>query len=302
MSWKSLLPWIGGLWLVSQPAWGQSTQSSLLSGRVEAILGGDNVLIQINGQSVNVDLANISPPWDANRNWDQEAAQRLAEILPPGTPVLVDPAWRIGNQLYAYVYTQDGMVNVQLLREGVSLPRGIPRGETLQQWYNDATLAAQNTGMGYWRQAVAATSPSISLPALPPRTAYWGLGGAVLMAAVISAGRAWKQWLRDPQRQQRQQQCQALRQLPQVLLTQKKLEMRYQRLLHQIEQCVYLAESAVLAGNDAKARHALVQKRLYQQQADALAQELSQVQAQVEQLRQVGTSSPSAISGILEEM
>ncbi|MEN9205735.1 MAG: hypothetical protein Q6J68_04820 [Thermostichales cyanobacterium SZTDM-1c_bins_54] len=282
MSRKFLL--LGGLWLLARPVWGQSVQSTSLPGRVEAVLGGDNVLIRINGELVNVDLANISPPWDANRNWDQQAAARLAEILPPGTSVMVDPAWRIGDQLYAYVYTQNGLVNLQLLREGVSLPRGIPRGETLRQWYNEATLAAQHAGLGYWQQSMAVSSAP-ALPALPPRAAYWGLGGAVLVATLISVGHACKAWLRDPQRQQRQQQRRARRQLPQVLATHKRLQRQYQRLQEQMETCLQMAEAAVLVGKDDKARQALLQKRTYQQQAEALAQELQALEQQIESLR-----------------
>ncbi|GAB4215463.1 MAG: hypothetical protein OHK0012_15650 [Synechococcales cyanobacterium] len=261
----------------------QSSQSSLLSGRVEAVLGGDNVLININGQSVNVDLAHISPPYGGSNNWDQLAASRLAEILPPGTPVLVDPAWQMGSVTYGYVYGPEGLVNVQLLREGLSAPRGLPQGETMRQWYNQALESAQNTGINYWQAEVATLgmASSWSVPMPSARVGAIGLGG-VAVCLTMMAG--WK-WWQHPRRHWQRHKQSLQKQLPNVLMQQKRLEKNYQKLINQMQDCVTQAEVAIQAGYDDQARAALIQKRQYAAEAQQLEQQLQAISGQVVTLR-----------------
>jgi endonuclease YncB( thermonuclease family) len=271
----------------------------MLEGRVLSVLGGDNLLVEIDGVVQNVDLANIYPAVSGPENWDQLAAQRLTELLPAGTPVMIDPAWVSGEQLYAYVYGPTGLVNLELLREGLSVPRGQPLDGPIHEWYTLAVSEAQANSVGYWQYdtTMAQTSAGGSsfnlaalAPAIPARAAYWGVGTLTAVATLIAVGHVWRRWIRRPMRML-QRQLQHLQQdLTRALTEQKSLQRQYDQVTQQVQDWLNRAEAAVRNGDDEQARSALIQKKQKATEAESIQLLLTQAESQVMDLRLTITS------------
>jgi endonuclease YncB( thermonuclease family) len=258
----------------------------LVEGQVESVLGGDNLLIQLNGETLNVDLANIWP----DSEWEGLAEQRLTDLLPPGTPVMVQPAWGWNGQLFGYVYSPQGLVNTQLIREGLSLPRQDPESVTLQEAYIQARREAQANGSGYWQtQAETVQSSTESSPfslaalmsAVPGRAVQWGMGTVAIAATLAAASQLWKHWQQQPKRLRRKQFSQLQQHLTQVVTQQNVLERQHRLKLKDVSDWQERARTALNNSDTEQAKAALTQAQQHKEAALVLQQQLETVQMKV---------------------
>lgn len=266
-------------------------QEPWLHGRVMSVLGGDNLLVDINGELVDVDLAGMWPP---TQTYEQLAAQRLETLLPTGTSVSVQPAWESNGQLYAYVFDAQGTsVNAQLIGEGLSLMRRSPTAEPLRSLYQQAHADAQLLETGYYGQTQIATAieqPSAInfgaiAAAVPARTAQ--VGGSVLVAAAActSAHYAFRRWQQNPERQRRTEVKALQQQLKDKLAEQKLLERRCDREVQLAHDCRERAKVAVNANDDILARAHLEQEREYREKIRTLEPKVEMARHEVAELR-----------------
>ncbi|MEO0801709.1 MAG: hypothetical protein AAFY57_05485 [Cyanobacteria bacterium J06642_2] len=266
-------------------------QERWLEGRVMSVIGGDNLLVDINGELVDVDLAGMWPP---TQTYNELAAQRLETLLPTGTPISIQPAWESNGQLYAYVFDAQGSsVNAQLIGEGLSLMRRSPVAEPLRSLYQRAHADAQLLETGYYGQTQISTA--IEQPAsfdfgaiaaaVPPRAAQ--AGGGVLAAAAVctTASYAFRRWRRNPERQRRAEVKTLQQQLQDKLAEQKLLERRYGREIQLATDCREQAKVAVRANDDVSARTYLEQEREYLDKARPLETKAEMARHEVAELR-----------------
>lgn len=130
------------------------------NGRIVKVIDGDTVDVSMNGHTERVRLIGIDTPETKKPNtpiqcFGPEASARTKELLPVGTPVLVqrdvearDPYGR----LLGYVYrTSDQLfVNEELIVNGFARPLSIaPNTAFASQFAGDAQLA-QSTQKGLW--------------------------------------------------------------------------------------------------------------------------------------------------------
>ncbi|MEM6445949.1 MAG: hypothetical protein AAF704_05195 [Cyanobacteria bacterium P01_D01_bin.123] len=171
-----------------------------------SVLGGDDLLININGEPVEVDLAGIFPPTHA---YGQLAAQRLEALLPAGAPVSIQPAEEVKGLLYAHIFDDRGLsINAQLIREGVSLVHRAPSAEPLQSLYKKAHADALRLEKGYFGQTQTSKTSEQARPlnldatsaAIPLWTVRVSGGLLAAMAVFATANFVFRHWQRDRQR------------------------------------------------------------------------------------------------------
>ncbi|MEN9221720.1 MAG: PspA/IM30 family protein [Thermostichus sp. BF3_bins_97] len=267
--------------LVSSQA---ASAQALLSGTVERVIGGDDVLVNINGETVQVDLVYVRPPI-GSMEAERQARNYLEQLLPPGTPVQLDVAWRASDgRLFAYVYGRDGLVNVKMLEAGRSVaPWRLPN-PVLQTWYSEAQTYAQANQLGVW-QAVESASVAQAATPLPGGIPMWSMGGAV---AVVSLGLLAQKFRRKrgvsprhPGRELRKLQGS----LAEQLTEQKHLERQLQAAKQQVETWVERAKLALHNDQEDLARQALLRKQAHLKEVERLQQSLDEVAVRVETTR-----------------
>lgn len=270
-----------------------ASAQALLSGTVERVIGGDDVLVNIDGQTVQVDLVYIRPPIGSLQA-ERQARNYLEELLPPGTPVQLDVAWRASDgRLFAYVYSSDGLVNLKMLEAGRSVaPWQLPN-PVLQTWYSEAQTYAQANQLGVW-QAVESASMAQAATPLPGGIPAWSVGGAV---AVVSLGLLAQQWRRKGARTQplKRELRKLQGSLAEHLTEQKHLERQLQAAKQQVEVWVERAKLALQNDQEDLARQALLRKQAHLQEVERLQRSLDAVVVRVETTRieLAGLGSPS---------
>ncbi|MFQ3612865.1 MAG: PspA/IM30 family protein [Cyanobacteriota bacterium] len=256
---------------------------TMLSGTVERVIGGDDVLVNINGQTVQVDLVYVRPPI-GSLEVERQARNYLEELLPPGTPVQLDVAWRASDgRLFAYVYSSDGLVNLKMLAAGRSVaPWRLPN-PVLQTWYSEAQAYAQANQLGVW-QAVESASMAQAATPLPGGIPLWGVGGAV---AVVSLGVLAQKLRRKgartqpPNRDLRKLQGS----LAEQLTEQKHLERQLQAAKQQADIWLERAKMALHNEQEDLARQALLRKQAHLKEVERLQQALDEATVRVESTR-----------------
>ncbi|MCF2971502.1 PspA/IM30 family protein [Synechococcus sp. Nb3U1] len=270
-----------------------ASAQALLSGTVERVIGGDDVLVNIDGQTVQVDLVYIRPPIGSLQA-ERQARNYLEELLPPGTPVQLDVAWRASDgRLFAYVYSSDGLVNLKMLEAGRSVaPWQLPN-PVLQTWYSEAQTYAQANQLGVW-QAVESASMAQAATPLPGGIPAWSVGGAV---AVVSLGLLAQQWRRKGAKTQplKQELRKLQGSLAEHLTEQKHLERQLQAAKQQVEVWVERAKLALQNDQEDLARQALLRKQAHLKEVERLQRSLDAVVMRVETTRieLAGLGSPS---------
>jgi micrococcal nuclease len=134
-------------------------------GTVVHIIDGDTLIIRSGRQDVTIRLLGIDTPEVAHHgNADEcggpEAAERLEELLPPGTSVQMardNEARDAYGRLLAYVIRSgDGtVVNVQLAAEGHAEPMSIAPNRALADVIADASASARRAEIGIWSRCAA---------------------------------------------------------------------------------------------------------------------------------------------------
>lgn len=160
---RAALVLLGAL-LMATSACGPLHQAAPADGyTVDYVIDGDTIdVADPDGSVERVRLLGINTPEVAHEDeaaqcGGDEAANRLAELLPEGTPVQLvadaraDDTDRYGR-LLRYVETDEGDAGAALVSEGYAYawaPASAPDPERLED-YEDATDAARDAGAGSW--------------------------------------------------------------------------------------------------------------------------------------------------------
>jgi micrococcal nuclease len=127
---------------------------------VVQVVDGDTLVAWIGGDEENVRLIGIDTPESVARNrpvecYSAEASQRLAELLPPGTPVRlerdIEPRDRY-DRLLAYVYRADDglLVNRDQVVNGFAEASEYPPNTALSADFTAAQHQARAAATGLW--------------------------------------------------------------------------------------------------------------------------------------------------------
>jgi micrococcal nuclease len=136
---------------------------------VVRVVDGDTVVVAVDGTEESVRLIGIDTPESVARDrpdecFGAEAAQRLAELLPPGTVVRltrdVEPR-DVYDRLLAYVQREpDGLfVNAAQVGDGYAVAKDYPPNTTHRADLERAERAARSTGRGLWPACGGADTP-----------------------------------------------------------------------------------------------------------------------------------------------
>jgi micrococcal nuclease len=128
--------------------------------RVTRVVDGDTVRVSLAGTEEPVRLIGIDTPETHGAGglrecFGAEATRRMADLLPPGTPVRlvrdVEARDRY-DRLLAYVYrsTDDLFVNLAMAREGYATTLTYPPNVAHADEFVAAVRAARNDGRGLW--------------------------------------------------------------------------------------------------------------------------------------------------------
>lgn len=250
---------------------GSASASGLITGQVVEILGGDNVLIEVNGYLINVDLAYIQPLSEL------AAFEHLQDILPSGTPVQLDPAWVDANNThYGYLYADGMMVNANLLSVGVSHSPWTVPNPAIQHTYTQAINGSLGLGPTVVSGDVTPGSGgALSWPGV-------GIGLALLVTfAAVTKGVTRKSSPVSVQANPKQLQ----QSLTATLTAQKQLERQYADAQKEVELWQERAKIALQNQDEDLAREALVRKKASAETVAQLEQSLIETKAQAENLR-----------------
>lgn len=135
------------------------------NGRIVKVIDGDTVDVSMSGHTERVRLIGIDTPETKKPNtpiecFGPEATERTKELLPDGTPVLVqrdvearDPYGR----LLGYVYrTSDNLfVNQDLMINGFARPLSIAPNTAFASEFATLAQTAQNSKIGLWGECAS---------------------------------------------------------------------------------------------------------------------------------------------------
>lgn len=137
-----------------------ATTSVPANATVTRVVDGDTVVVGVDGGTEDVRLIGIDTPESVDRDrpvmcFGPEASARLAELVPPGTPVRlerdVEPRDRYGR-LLAYLYrASDGLfVNLALVAEGAAEDYAYAPNVAHDGEFAAAAAAARAERRGAW--------------------------------------------------------------------------------------------------------------------------------------------------------
>lgn len=143
---------------------------------VERVIDGDTIDARfvVNGRAVDervrfigVDTPETKKPGSPIECFGPEASARTAELLPPGTPIMVhrdtEPRDDYGR-LLGYVYrTSDGLfVNETLLAEGFASKLAISPNDRLATHFAAVEAEARESGLGMWASCFTDPTGSVT--------------------------------------------------------------------------------------------------------------------------------------------
>ena len=136
---------------------------------VERVVDGDTIQVDIDGRSETVRLIGIDTPETKKPDtpvecYGPEASARLAELLPPGTPVRLErdiDSRDKYRRLLAYVHREpdDLFVNAALIDEGLARPYPFEPNTTFADQFATAADLARANGVGLWSACTEPTEP-----------------------------------------------------------------------------------------------------------------------------------------------
>lgn len=125
----------------------------------ERVIDGDTIEARVNGRSERVRLLGINTPESVDPRrpvecFGKEASARLAELLPPRTPIRLERDVEERDsygRLLAYVLTEDGtLINVQLVAEGFAAQFTFPPNVAHTDEIRAAERTAREQRIGLW--------------------------------------------------------------------------------------------------------------------------------------------------------
>jgi micrococcal nuclease len=113
----------------------------------------------VDGDTIHCDpvgrirLIGMDTPEAAQAPFGDRATRALADLIPEGTEVRVEPDVEDRDQYdraLRYVWTDDGMANWTMVRLGYAVVLTIPPNAQYADWMLDAQAAARNERAGLW--------------------------------------------------------------------------------------------------------------------------------------------------------
>jgi len=136
---------------------------------VEHVVDGDTIHVSIDGRSETVRLIGIDTPETKKPDtpvecFGPEASARLAELLPPGTPVRLErdiDSRDKYRRLLAYVHREpdDLFINAVLIDEGLARPYPFEPNTTYADQFAAAAEIARTNGIGLWSACTDTATP-----------------------------------------------------------------------------------------------------------------------------------------------
>ncbi|MEJ6483281.1 thermonuclease family protein [Nostoc punctiforme UO1] len=129
----------------------------LVLATVVGVTDGNTILVKDNaGQAIPVKLACINAPKAAGQVYNLAATQRLKQLLPPKTPVVIRSIEQLENgRTVGEVFVDNRSVNLLLVESG----NAVVDRESLQNCYESKTqyliaeANAKNKHLGLWQQS-----------------------------------------------------------------------------------------------------------------------------------------------------
>ncbi|MEH2137657.1 thermonuclease family protein [Nostoc sp.] len=129
----------------------------LVLATVVGITDGNTILVKDNGgQTIPVRLACIKAPDATGQAYTLAATQRLKQLLPPKTPVVIRSTEQLDNgRTVGEVFVDNRSVNLLLVESG----NAVVDRESLQNCYESKTqfliaeANAKNKHLGLWQQS-----------------------------------------------------------------------------------------------------------------------------------------------------
>ncbi|MEH2263756.1 thermonuclease family protein [Nostoc sp.] len=129
----------------------------LVLATVVGVTDGNTILVKDNGgQTIPVRLACITAPDATGQAYTLAATQRLKQLLPPKTPVVIRSTEQLDNgRTVGEVFVDNRSVNLLLVESG----NAVVDRESLQNCYESKTqfliaeANAKNKHLGLWQQS-----------------------------------------------------------------------------------------------------------------------------------------------------
>ena len=149
---------------------GDSTGEEPGAGRVERVVDGDTIVVELASGQETVRLIGIDTPESADPRqpvecFGREASAHASELLPAGSRVRlvrdVEPRDRY-DRLLAYVYRlpDELFVNLALVRDGYAVPLTYPPNVAHTEEILAASREAREAGRGLWSACDGADDPA----------------------------------------------------------------------------------------------------------------------------------------------
>lgn len=292
---------LSGTWFVL-PAAAQSSTTA----RVRSVVDGDTFWADLNGRPTRFRLAYVDAPELTQGRWGRLSQEALQSLLPPGSLVQVDTLYVTPEGLHiAQVYNSEGLVNLEMLRQGQAAVYERFLYGANRERYLEAQELAQAARRGFWqqrnpvmpwefRETAAQTSAFAGSNVLDGsflRENPAAAAGVGIATAVVMVGLSKVLWKKPRQknasiRQMERDLKQLRRSLATTLASRKQLERQYDQLLQKAEDWFVRAEKASQHDQDELARQALVQRNQHMSAAEAVRRSLDEVEAQATAIRE----------------
>ncbi len=129
----------------------------LVLATVVSVAGGNTILVKDNaGQPITVKLACINPPKTTNQQSNLATTQRLKQLLPPDSPIVIRNTEPVKNgHTLGEVFLDNRSVNLLLVQEGNAVVdrASLYNCYETQLQYLIAEANAKNKRLGLWRQS-----------------------------------------------------------------------------------------------------------------------------------------------------
>ncbi|MFS8906983.1 PspA/IM30 family protein [Synechococcus sp. OH2] len=292
---------LSGTWFVL-PAAAQSSATA----RVRSVVDGDTFWADLNGRPTRFRLAYVDAPELTQGRWGRLSQEALQSLLPPESLVQVDTLYVTPEGLHiAQVYNSEGLVNLEMLRQGQAAVYERFLYGANRERYLEAQELAQAARRGFWqqrnpvmpwefRETAAQTSAFAGSNVLDGsflRENPAAAAGVGIATAVVMVGLSKVLWKKPRQknasiRQMERDLKQLRRSLATTLASCKQLERQYDQLLQKAEDWFVRAEKASQHDQDELARQALVQRNQHMSAAEAVRRSLDEVEAQATAIRE----------------
>ncbi|MGQ9837807.1 MAG: PspA/IM30 family protein [Cyanobacteriota bacterium] len=289
---------------------------SLRIAQVRSVVDGDTFWADLNGRPTRFRLSYVDAPELTQGRWGRLSQEALESILPPGSLVQVDTLYVTPEGLHiAQVYNSEGLVNLEILRQGHAVVYERFLHGANRQRYLEAQEEAQAARLGFWqqrnpvmpwefRETGVQTSAFVGVNVLNGSfirenpTAAAGVG---IATAVVMLGLSMLLWKKPSQkkvsiRQMQRDLKQLQRSLTTTLASRKQLQRQYDEILQKAEDWFIRAEQATQHQNDGMAQEALVQRNQYMSAAEAVRKSLDEVEKQMVTIRESISRIESQIS------